>query len=152
MTVDINSNKERKITLELKLPLVVTAAVIINAEKKLFLARRHSHDDCGGLWEFPGGKLEPGETPEKCLEREIMEELGFEIKADKPFNFSYWEYSNKKILLLAYLCVPVSGNPQKIDCAGFGYFTAAEIKAGGLHIAPADVALLEEILERKLIN
>ncbi len=138
--------------MESKLPLIVTAAVIITPEKKLFLARRHSHDDCGGLWEFPGGKLEPGETPEKCLEREIMEELGFEIKAVRPFNFSYWEYSNKKILLLAYLCVPVSGDPQKLDCADFGYFTAAGIKTSEINIAPADVALLEEIFERKLIN
>ncbi|HNY10940.1 MAG TPA: (deoxy)nucleoside triphosphate pyrophosphohydrolase [Candidatus Wallbacteria bacterium] len=135
-----------------KLPIIVTAAVIIDAEKKLFLARRHSHDDCGGLWEFPGGKLEPGETPAKCLEREIMEELGFEIKAFRPFNFSYWEYSGKNILLMAYLCAPVSGTPKKLDCADFGYFTSAGIKTGGIQIAPADVALLEEIVERKLIS
>lgn len=138
--------------MERKHPIVVTAAVIINQEKKLFLARRKAGDDQGDLWELPGGKLEPGETPEKCLEREIMEELGMKISALRPFNFSYWEYSNKKILLLAIICKPVSGNPRKIDCADFGYFTMAEIKNKDFHLAPADIALIDEIVERKLIS
>ena len=135
-----------------KMPILVTAAIIIDGRKRLFLAQRKQDDSLGGYWEFPGGKLEAGEQPDKCLEREIKEELDMQIRAAAPFNFSYFEYSNKKILLLAYLCEHTGGVPKAVDCADFGFFGRAEITGGDMKIAPADIPLLNEILERGLIK
>lgn len=135
-----------------KMPLAVTAAIIIDEKKRLFLAKRKPGDTPGGCWEFPGGKLEAGEKPDKCLEREIKEELDIEIKAAAPFNFSYFEYGEKKILLLAYLCEYKGGRARAVDCDDFGFFYKADIAAAGLKIAPADVALLDELIMRGLIE
>ena len=135
-----------------KMPIVVTAAIIIDENKRLFLAKRKQGDTLGGCWEFPGGKLEAGEKPDKCLEREIKEELDIEIKAAAPFNFSYFEYDEKKILLLAYLCEYKGGQARAVDCDGFGFFHKAGITDAGLKTAPADVSLLDELIVRGLIN
>jgi len=134
------------------MPLVVTAAVIIDEKKRLFLAKRKQGDTLSGCWELPGGKLEAGEKPGKCLEREIKEELDIEIKAAAPFNFSYFEYGEKKILLLAYLCEYKGGRARAVDCDDFGFFYKDDIVSAGLTIAPADVALLNELIERGLIE
>ncbi|HOD40780.1 MAG TPA: (deoxy)nucleoside triphosphate pyrophosphohydrolase [Candidatus Wallbacteria bacterium] len=134
------------------MPITVTAAVIIDENKRLFLAKRKKNDTLGGFWEFPGGKLEPGEKPDKCLEREIKEELDFEIRAKAPFNFSYFEYGNKKILLLAYLCEYISGEARALECDDFGFFEKNDIASSKMPIAPADVALLNEIIERGFIK
>ncbi|MEZ7893252.1 MAG: (deoxy)nucleoside triphosphate pyrophosphohydrolase [Candidatus Wallbacteria bacterium] len=133
------------------LPILVTAAVIINEKKKLFLARRKKSDDQGDLWELPGGKIEHYEKPDKCLEREISEELGMKIDAYRPFNFIYWEYSNKRILLMAYFCKILSGAPKTIDCADFGFFKARAIRENDVKLAPADIPLVDELLERGLV-
>lgn len=135
-----------------KMPIIVTAAVVIDGAKRLFLARRKEGDSLGGHWEFPGGKLEAGEKPDECLQREILEELDMRIKAFAPLNFSYFEYSNKKILLLAYLCEHIGGEPRAVDCDGFGFFTRAELERGGMKIAPADIPLLKEIIERGIVR
>lgn len=133
-------------------PLIVTAAVIIDGDRKLFLARRKKGDSQGGLWELPGGKVEPGEKPSECLEREIEEELAMKVAASRPFNFSYWDYSGKRVLLLAYFCEVVSGEPKNIGCADSGFFSAPAIRDGRVNLAPADVALVGELIERGLVK
>jgi len=134
------------------MPLLVTAAIILNDQNEVFLARRKKGDRLGEHWELPGGKLEAGERPGACLEREIKEELNIEIKAEKPFNFSYFEYPDLRILLLAYICRYVSGEARAVDCDDFSFFKKETIKNGELKIAPADIALLNELLERGYIS
>jgi len=79
----------------------VTAAILIN-DNKVFIARRSQKDALPGKWEFPGGKLEPDETPEQCLQREIMEEFGVEIRIDRYFGSSIFEYKERKMELLGF--------------------------------------------------
>lgn len=79
----------------------VTAAIIIN-NRKVLIAQRAEDQKLAGKWEFPGGKVEAGETPEECLKREIKEELGIKIEVDKFFAESIYQYNTGTIKLLAY--------------------------------------------------
>jgi len=116
-------------------PLLVCAAVIPNQDK-LLLAQRHPGDHLGGLWEFPGGKIGPGESPEAALVREIAEELGVRIAVERPLTFIHWSYPEKRILLLFELCRIIEGVPRAVECAAVGWFGLAEL--AGLPLAPAD--------------
>ena len=81
----------------------VTAAVI-EKEGKILCAQRPQNDALAGLWEFPGGKIEPGEAPEACLRREIQEELGLEIEVRSLLCKTLHEYPGKIIELHVYRC------------------------------------------------
>lgn len=83
-------------------PLIVTAGVVREGDAVL-IARRTS-GTLAGQWEFPGGKLEPGESPETCLTRELREELGLEAQVEDIFAVVYHEYPEQPVLLLAYAC------------------------------------------------
>lgn len=83
-------------------PLIVTAGVI-RRDDTVLIARRES-GPLAGQWEFPGGKLEPGESPEACLARELQEELGLEVEVGDIFTVVYHEYPGGPVLLLAYTC------------------------------------------------
>ena len=67
----------------------VVAAIITNSEGKILIAQRNFKKSQGGLWEFPGGKIEPNETPEEAIAREIKEELNMDIKCDNYFDEKY---------------------------------------------------------------
>lgn len=82
----------------------VTAALIVNDQGEVLIARRKSHLRNGGKWEFPGGKLRPGEAPEACLCREIEEEMGITIEVYAPFWAVNHAYPTQNILLLGYFC------------------------------------------------
>jgi mutator protein MutT len=94
----------------------IGVAVIWNQEKKILIDKRRQGGQLGGLWEFPGGKLEPGETIEDCIKREILEELGIEIKVgDRLITIDYC-YTNFDVTLNVYHCQHISGTPQPIEC------------------------------------
>jgi 8-oxo-dGTP diphosphatase len=86
----------------------VTAAVI-EKDGKILIARRKREDPLGGKWEFPGGKIESGETPEDCLRRELREELGIETRVEEFLCTSRYVYRHITIELLAYRTSYVSG-------------------------------------------
>jgi len=81
----------------------VLAAIILEREKVL-IARRKSGKHLSGFWEFPGGKLEEGESDHTCLQREIKEEMAIDIKVTKHFMNNEHSYEGKKILLKSYIC------------------------------------------------
>lgn len=87
----------------------VLAALIKNKNDEFLIAKRKSGMNNGGKWEFPGGKLLTGEVPEECLVREIKEELGIEIRVLNPLQVVNQPYSERSILLIAYLCECVEG-------------------------------------------
>ena len=98
-----------------KPPLVlVAAAALIDAEGRVLLARRPEGKQMAGLWEFPGGKVEPGETPEAALVRELREELGIGLEEAcmAPFTFASHAYERFHLLMPLYLCRHWSGRPQ----------------------------------------
>jgi len=86
----------------------VTAGVIIK-DSKILIAKRRKCDFMGGKWEFPGGGLEPGETPEQCLKRELKEEFGIQTKVMGFICSNRHEYKTMSIELLVYLVHYVSG-------------------------------------------
>ena len=82
----------------------VTAAIIFR-DGKFLIAQRHPTDQMAGLWEFPGGKVEAGETPEACLQRELEEELAIDAHIGKRLGVSVYHYDHISIRLIAYQVV-----------------------------------------------
>jgi 8-oxo-dGTP diphosphatase len=94
--------------------LLVVACALIDADGRVLLARRPEGKKMAGLWEFPGGKLHPGETPEVALIRELKEELGIDVSASclAPFAFASHEYERFHLLMPLYLCRRWKGMPS----------------------------------------
>ncbi len=86
--------------------VVVVAVALIDADGRVLLARRPPGKPHAGLWEFPGGKLAPGETPEAALARELKEELGIDVTASclAPFTFASHGYDGFHLLMPLYVC------------------------------------------------
>jgi A/G-specific adenine glycosylase len=106
----------------------VTAAVTRRDDGRILIAQRPPEGMLGGLWEFPGGKREPGETLAECLRREIHEELGLEIAVGDPIGTVQHAYSHFRITLYAFECRPVGGEPQAIECADWAWVTLDELE------------------------
>lgn len=124
----------------------VTAAVIRRGETVL-IARRHS-GDLAGLWEFPGGKLEPGETPEACLAREIREELGLVIRVGCLLDRVEHAYPTKRIRLWFYAAACADGVPSLVDHDRVAWVRPADL--GQYVFAPADAPFVERLLREPL--
>ncbi len=116
---------------------VVVAAVIVRSGMVL-VAQRHAPSRFPGLWEFPGGKVEPGETQEAALRREIREELGVDIsvRSEPPIGTVKWDYDHARVLLIALRADIVSGTPRPLDHAAVRWVAAEELSA--LPLLPAD--------------
>ena len=122
--------------------LEVSAALIFRSGH-LLITQRHAHTHLGGLWEFPGGKREPGESFEQCLVREIREELGVEIDVGELFAEIRHDYPEKSVHLKFFRCTLPHGEPQPLDCAAVKWITLAELDA---HAFPAaDAQLLAQL-------
>ena len=120
----------------------VSAALIFRAGK-LLITQRHADAHLGGLWEFPGGKREAGESFEQCLVREIREELGVEIAVGEVFAEIAHDYPEKSVHLKFFICKLIAGEPQPIDCAAMKWIAQPELAA---HEFPAaDVQLLARL-------
>ncbi|MGB7275700.1 MAG: 8-oxo-dGTP diphosphatase MutT, partial [Geitlerinemataceae cyanobacterium] len=94
----------------------IGVAVIWNDRKQILIDRRLESGLLGGLWEFPGGKIEPGETIEACIVREIQEELGIEIEVGEHLMTIDHAYTHFRVTLNVYHCRYVSGEPRAIEC------------------------------------
>lgn len=105
----------------------IGVAVIWNGEGQILIDRRPQSGLLGGLWEFPGGKLEPGETIEACIQREIREELGIEIEVGDRLITVDHTYSHFHVTLNVHHCRHISGEPQPIECDEVRWVTLAEI-------------------------
>jgi 8-oxo-dGTP diphosphatase len=95
-------------------PLVLVAAVVlVDADGRVLLAQRPAGKTMAGLWEFPGGKVDPGETPEAALIRELSEELGIDVAASclAPFTFASHAYPDFHLLMPLYVCRRWTGIP-----------------------------------------
>jgi len=124
---------------------IVVAAAIIQQEEKFLLTKRKPGSDLGGLWEFPGGKKESGETLEGCLRREVKEELGVEISEPNFFHSLRHQYSDKEVELHFFTCSIIQGNPQALDCAEMAWVPKHELIS--YKFPPADISVLMKILE-----
>ena len=116
-------------------PVIVAAGVCIR-RGKLLASLRGDKSHLAGHWEFPGGKLEPGESPEQCVIREFREELGIEIEVAGIREVVYYQYDQKNVLLLFYACSWVSGTPQALGAAEVRWVELPRLDE--LNWAPAD--------------
>ncbi|MEP9373051.1 (deoxy)nucleoside triphosphate pyrophosphohydrolase [Mesorhizobium sp. KR1-2] len=94
--------------------LLVAACALVDADGRVLLAQRPEGKALAGLWEFPGGKVEPGETPEETLIREMHEEIGIETKAAclAPLTFASHTYDDFHLLMPLYVCRRFEGTPH----------------------------------------
>ena len=104
----------------------VTAAVVLR-EGKILLAKRPSKGLLGGMWEFPGGKVEKGESLEDCLVREIREELAVQIRVGEDFGVYRHAYTHFRITLHAFLCELTEGEPQPLEAAELAWVSPADL-------------------------
>jgi len=130
-------------------PLLVVAAALIDAQSRIFVQQRPLDKNMGGLWEFPGGKLEPGETPEEALIRELREELGIETETAclAPATFATGHIGERPLLLLLYVCRKWQGMVRPTEAADSRWLRSHELFA--LDMPPADeplVAMLDALL------
>ena len=93
--------------------LLVTACALVDADNRVLLSQRPEGKALAGLWEFPGGKLEPGETPEEALVRELREEIGIETKVGclAPLTFASHTYETFHLLMPLFICRRYEGIP-----------------------------------------
>lgn len=116
-------------------PLLIVVAAVVVRDGRVLLALRPEGSHLAGHWEFPGGKVEPGETPAAALAREIQEELGVGIDLGEPFAFNHHAYADRQVLLLTWR-VTLRGEPRPLGCAELKWFGADEIET--LPTPPAD--------------
>lgn len=129
--------------------MTVVAAALVGADGRVLLQRRPPGRQMAGLWEFPGGKVEPGEVPEAALVRELGEELGIDVRPEDlvPACFASAPNGEAHMLLLLYLCRRWLGEPAPLDASALKWAAPAEMR--GLAVPPADRPLID-LLERLL--
>jgi 8-oxo-dGTP diphosphatase len=91
---------------------IAVAAAVICREGEILVTQRHVAADQGGLWEFPGGKLEPGESAEQALSRELQEELGITVLQRRPFLTLSYDYPEYAVCLQIFIVDAFSGEPE----------------------------------------
>ena len=124
------------------LPLLVVAVALIDADGRVLLQQRPPGKAMADLWEFPGGKVEPGETPEAALIRELEEELGIRTHASclAPATFASAPLDDRHLLLLLYVCRKWEGVPHPHHATALKWVRPAQMYA--LPMPPADLPLI----------
>ena len=109
--------------------LFVVACALIDADNRVLLAQRPVGKSLAGLWEFPGGKLEQGETPEQALIRELSEELSITVKQDclSPLTFASHTYEKFHLLMPLYICRRYQGIPRGAEGQKLKWVKAADL-------------------------
>jgi A/G-specific adenine glycosylase len=108
-------------------PHYMVTAAVLRRDGKALLAKRPSRGLLGGMWEFPGGKVEEGETLETCLVREIREELGAHVKVNEPLGVYKHAYTHFRITLYAFLCELTDGEPRPIEAAELAWVSPVDL-------------------------
>ncbi|WP_347402864.1 (deoxy)nucleoside triphosphate pyrophosphohydrolase [Altererythrobacter arenosus] len=129
----------------------MVAGALNDGDGRWLMHRRPFHKHHGGLWEFPGGKVENGENPPFALIRELEEELGISIEADDlvPSRFAHEcsQVAENPIVILLYRIAVWAGIPAALEGGEIGWFTPQEIAA--LDKPPLDIALADRLFEKE---
>lgn len=126
-------------------PVIEVAAGIVFRGGKLLITQRRPEDHLGGLWEFPGGKREAGETYEECLHRELMEELGIQVEIGQLFEELTHSYPEKTVRLKFFSCRWSGGEPRVIGCHALAWIDRSEL--ADYPFPAADARVLEQLRE-----
>ena len=120
---------------------------LIEAEGKVLVARRAGNREESGLWEFPGGKLSPGETESECLRREIREELGAEIRIERRLRPSLHRRPDRSLCLIPFVCSLVRGRPSPLEHDRILWAEGGDLLR--LSWCPADLPVLRQYLRER---
>ena len=122
--------------------LLVVAVALVDADGRVLIAQRPAGKQLAGLWEFPGGKMEPGERPEGALIRELKEELGIDVKEPclAPLTFASHAYERFHLLMPLFACRRWQGTPQPREGQSLAWARASELRR--YPMPPADVPLI----------
>lgn len=129
--------KERHTTL--------VAAGVLEREGRILAARRKKGSHLEGHWEFPGGKIEPDESPEECLVRELAEEIGVRVRPKEILEVVFHRYPEKSVVLLFYRCDLLEGEPKALECDEVRWVALADLRS--LDWAPADIPFVERLAD-----
>ena len=124
-------------------PAVSVVAALIRRDGRFLIARRPAHKARGLLWEFVGGKVEPGETPPEALVRECREELGVTVAPGAEYMRLTHRYPDLTVFLTLFEAEIVSGEPKLLEHADLRWITPAEI--GAYEFCPADRVILDRL-------
>lgn len=123
--------------------VAVGAAVTWRDDGRFLIAKRKTDQMLGGLWEFPGGKIEEGETAEECTVRELKEEVGIDVVVEERLVRVRHTYSHFKLVMDVFHCRWSGGTPEAVDCADFRWVTLQECEV--LPFSRADLKVLNEL-------
>jgi len=131
---------------ELKLLLVVACA-LVDVDKRILLAQRPEGKTLAGLWEFPGGKVEPGERPEATLIRELHEELGIDVAEPclAPLTFASHAYETFHLLMPLYICRRWEGQVMPREGQNLAWVRAGKLR--DYPMPPADIPLIPHLID-----
>lgn len=121
----------------------VVCGIIGDGKGSYLACQRPEGKHLGGLWEFPGGKVDPGETPQAALVRELMEELGVLVEVGEALEPVIWSYERTTIRLSPFHCQITEGEPRAIEHQQLRWSVPAEFSS--LHWADADLPILEQL-------
>ena len=126
---------------------LVSAVALIDVDGRVLLARRPAGKSLAGLWEFPGGKVELGETPETALIRELKEELGIDTWSSclAPLTFASHAYPDFRLLMPLFACRRWQGTPQAREGQELAWVRAGKLK--DYPMPPADLPLIPVLRE-----
>ncbi len=126
--------------------VLVVAAALVDAEGRVLIAQRPEGKMLGGLWEFPGGKVEPGESPETALIRELKEELDINVTQDAltPFAFVSHAYETFHLLMPLFLVTAWRGIPRAVEAPALAWAKPAALAS--YPMPPADKPLLDRLI------
>ena len=125
----------------LKPTIRVAAAVLHDAEGRILVGQRPAGKTLAGLWEFPGGKLEPGEAAEAALRRELCEELGIRVQSCRPLMQLQYEYPERYVELLVWTVEHFDGEARGLEGQALRWVSVQELRT--LAVLPADLPIIE---------
>ena len=127
--------------------LLVVAVALVDADDRVLIAQRPEGKQLAGLWEFPGGKLEPGEPPEDALIRELREELGIQVKAAclAPLTFASHAYPDFHLLMPLFVCRRWDGFVQSREGQALKWVRAKALR--DYPMPPADAPLIPHLVD-----
>ena len=127
--------------------LLVVAVALIDSDNRILIAQRPEGKQLAGLWEFPGGKLDPDERPESALIRELREELGIEVKDSclAPLTFASYAYDEFHLLMPLYVCRRWEGMVRPLEGQALKWVKARDLR--NYPMPPADEPLIPALID-----
>lgn len=127
--------------------LIVAACALIDADGRVLIAKRPANKDMAGLWEFPGGKVDPGERPEMTLIRELREELGIDVKEAclAPLTFASHTYPQFQLLMPLWVCRRWEGEVKALEGQELAWVRPNRLR--DYPMPPADEPLIPHLIE-----